>query len=259
MMRFTNEVAVVTAGSTGIGRSIALELADEGVNVVIGDVQEEPVGGERYGHGDERPTHREIEALGGDASFVRTDVGEPEQCKALIDHAIETFGRLDILVNNAGIHVEGGIESLKSEEWQDVIDVNLSGAFHCSKFATPHLKTHGGSIVNIASVHAIEGGSGPAYASSKAGLMNMTRDLATELGADDVTVNAVCPGFIKTPRQDYLTDDEIDRSREQTVLPRLGEPDDVARAVTFLASPDASWITGETLFVDGGWTAHRGV
>ncbi|RQG94232.1 SDR family NAD(P)-dependent oxidoreductase [Natrarchaeobius chitinivorans] len=259
MTRFENQVAVVTAGSTGIGRSIALALADEGADVVIGDIQEEPAGGERYGHESDRPTHREIEARGGNASFVGTDIGEPEQCNALIDHTLETFDRLDILVNNAGIHIEGGIESLDSEQWQDVIDVNLTGTFHCSKFATPHLKTHSGSIVNIASVHAIEGGSGPAYASSKAGMVNLTRDLATELGPHDVTVNAVCPGFIKTPRQDYLTDDEVDRSREQTVLPRLGEPDDVARAVTFLASPDASWITGETLFVDGGWTAHRGV
>lgn len=259
MTRFDNLVAVVTAGSTGIGRFIALELAEKGADVIIGDIQEEPVSGQRYDHANGRPTHREIEKREGNASFIRTDIGEVDDCEELIDSTIETYGRLDILVNNAGIHIKGGIESLKTEEWQDVIDVNLSGAFYCSKFAAPHLKEHSGSVINIASVHAIEGGSGPAYASSKAGMVNLTRDLATELGPHNVTVNAVCPGFIKTPRQDYLSDEEVNRSREQTVLPRLGEPDDVAKAVTFLASEDAAWVTGETLFVDGGWTAHRGV
>ncbi|RQH01426.1 SDR family NAD(P)-dependent oxidoreductase [Natrarchaeobius oligotrophus] len=252
-------VAIVTGASTGIGRAIALELADDDTRVVVGDVREQPKTGSRYGPESERPTHREIEARGGTASFVRADVGTVGGCRTLIERAVDSDGRLDVLVNNAGIHVEGGLEELEPERWRRVIDVNLSGSFYCSKFAAPFLRERAGSIVNVASVHAIEGGAGPAYASSKAGLANLTRDLAAELGTDDVRVNAVCPGFVKTPRQDYLSDEDVERSREQTVLSRLGEPEDVAKAVSFLASADASWITGETLFVDGGWTAHRGV
>jgi NAD(P)-dependent dehydrogenase (short-subunit alcohol dehydrogenase family) len=259
MPSFEDKTAVVTGGSTGIGRAIAYELAAHGANVVVGDIEKTPTQGERYGPDSSNPTHSMIIERGGNASFKEVDVSSATDCRALIEHAVDTHGHLSILVNNAGIHIPGDIEDLAVEDWEQVLGVNLSGTFYCSKFAAPYLSETAGSIVNISSVHAIEGGSGPAYAASKAALVNLTRDLATTLGPYDVTANTICPGFIKTPRQDYLTDDEIEASREQTVLPRLGTPEDVAAAALFLLSDRASWITGETLFVDGGWTAHRGV
>lgn len=259
MPSFEDKTAVVTGGSTGIGRAIALELATQGASVVIGDIEKTLAQGERYGPDSSDPTHSMIIERGGSASFEEVDVSRPADCQALIEHTIDTYGRLDVLVNNAGIHIPGDIENLTTEDWGRVLDVNLSGAFYCAKFALPYLSETAGSIVNISSVHAVEGGAGPAYAASKAALVNLTRDIATTLGPYDVTANAICPGFIKTSRQDYLTDDEIEASREQTVLPRLGSPKDVAAAALFLLSDRASWITGEALFVDGGWTAHRGV
>jgi NAD(P)-dependent dehydrogenase (short-subunit alcohol dehydrogenase family) len=259
MPSFEGKTAVVTGGSTGIGRAIAFELATHGASVAVGDIEKTPGQGERYGPESSDPTHVVINEQGGNASFAEVDVSNATDCQALIEHAIDMYGRLDILVNNAGIHIPADIEDLAVEDWEQVLGVNLSGAFYCSKFAVPHLSETAGSIVNISSVHAIEGGSGPPYAASKAALVNLTRDIATTLGPHDVTANTICPGFIKTPRQDYLSDDEIEASREQTVLPRLGTPKDVAAAALFLLSDNASWITGESLFVDGGWTAHRGV
>lgn len=253
------KVAVITGASTGIGRRIAVDMAANDARVVIGDIQKRPAEADRYGSEADRPTATLIQDRGGTASYKETDVADPSDCRSLIDHTLEEYGRIDVLVNNAGIHVPGSVEELSPADWADVLHVNLFGSFYCSKFAVPHLRETDGSIINISSVHAIEGGSGPAYASSKAGLTNMTRDLATSLGEYNITVNAICPGFVKTPRQDYLSDAEIEDSREQTLLPRLGTPEDVADAAVFLASDRASWITGESLFVDGGWTAHRGV
>lgn len=253
-----NQVAIVTGASTGIGREIALRLASDGMQVVNADLRPDPERGERYGPRTDTPTHVAIENRGGTASFERIDVADPDACRALVESTLDTYGHVDVLVNNAGIHVEGGLETLSVDDWQRVVDANLSGAFYCSKFSAEPLAKREGSIVNIASVHATEGGSGPAYAASKAGLVNLTRDLAVELGPQNVTVNAVCPGFVKTPRQDRLSDEDVDASRHQTVLPRLGEPEDVASAVAFLTSAEASWITGEALTVDGGWSTHRG-
>lgn len=256
-MRLEGKTAVVTGGSSGIGRGIALHLAEEGANVTVGDVQAKPKQGERYNTDVERPTHVTIRERGGRATFAETDVSDPEQCEALIEHVVGEFGGVDVLVNNAGIHVPGDVKEITIEDWQTVVGINLFGQFYCAKFAVPHLVESEGSIVNIGSVHAVDGGAGPPYTAAKGGVLNLTKDLATALGPDNVNVNAVCPGYIKTPMQDYLTEEDIQASREQTSLPRLGEPGDVARAVAFLASDDAEWITGDSLFVDGGWTAHR--
>jgi NAD(P)-dependent dehydrogenase (short-subunit alcohol dehydrogenase family) len=138
-----------------------------------------------------------------------------------------------------------------------MMGVDLDGTFFCCKFAIPYIREAEGHIINIASVNATEGGSGPAYAAANAGQVNMTRDLAVELGPDGVNVNCVSPGYIKTPMQDYQTEESIQISREQTLLPNLGEPREVATVVSFLASEDASYIHGADIYVDGGWAAHR--
>jgi NAD(P)-dependent dehydrogenase (short-subunit alcohol dehydrogenase family) len=175
----------------------------------------------------------------------------------MISETVEEFGRLDVLVNNAGIYVDKNSQLTSIEEWNELLAVDLGGTFFCSKYAIPHLIESEGDIVNIASVNASEGGLGPAYAAAKAGQVNLTRDLAVELGRDNVTVNSVSPGYIKTPIQDYQDEADIERARELLPLSRLGEPEDVAHMVAFLASDEASWVTGADVSVDGGWAARR--
>lgn len=256
-MRLDERVAIVTGGSSGIGRGIALRLADAGAHVVVGDIREDPKQGEYYDTDVEMPTHEVITQEGGQALFQETDVSDPDDCRALVERAVDAFGGLDVLVNNAGIYIPGDVKDVSLEDWRTVLEVNLFGQFYCAKFAYDHLTAREGSIVNVGSVHAIDGGAGPPYTAAKAGVMNLTQDLAVALGPANVTVNCVCPGYIETPLQDYLTESDIAEAREQTLLPRFGTPKDVGDAVVFLASDAAAWITGETLFVDGGWTAHR--
>lgn len=249
--------AIVTGGASGIGRGIARRLAADGYAVVIGDVRECPKQGRHHETDGTVPTYEAIRADGGRAHFQKTDVSDPEQCRALVKSAVEEFGSLDVLVNNAGIQRAEGVEEVTIDDWHHVLDVNLSGPFYCSKYALAHLRQTAGSIVNVASVNAVDGGSGAAYAASKAGLVNLTRDVAVSAGDDGVTANAVCPGYVKTPLQDYLSASDINASREQTLLGRLGEPRDIAAMISFLVSADADWITGETFFVDGGLMAHH--
>ncbi|MFB6135629.1 MAG: SDR family NAD(P)-dependent oxidoreductase [Halobacteriaceae archaeon] len=256
-MDLEDRSVVVTGASSGIGRGVARRFAEAGAAVTVGDVREAPKRGDRYDSDATTPTHELVREAGGEAQFVETDVADPDDCEALIDAAVEAFGGLDVLVNNAGIHVPGDVREVSLADWRTVVEVNLFGQFYCAKFAVPHLEESGGAVVNVASVNAVEGGAGPPYAASKAGIVNLTRDLATTLGPAGVNVNAVCPGYVETPLQDYLTDEEVAAAREQTVLPRFGTPEDVAEAALFLASDRAEWITGEALFVDGGWTAHR--
>ena len=163
---------------------------------------------------------------------------------------------MDILVNNAGIFVPGDIETLSVKTWDQIVGVNMRASFLTTRAAVPYLKqSQGGRIINIASVHAFHGGGGQAYASSKAGLVNLTRDVAIDLAPHGITANTICPGYIETPIQDYLTEEEISNVRDKTPLPRLGLPKDIGRACVFFASDDAEWITGTALPVDGGWLA----
>jgi NAD(P)-dependent dehydrogenase (short-subunit alcohol dehydrogenase family) len=204
------------------------------------------------------PTEQWVEEeTDGDAIFVSTDVSDSDQVQHLIEETVDTYGGIDTLVNNAGIFIEGDSQSTTVEEWETLLGVDLSGTFYCCKFAVPHLKESAGSIVNIASVNATEGGTGPAYAAAQAGRVNLTRDLAVELGEHDVTVNSVSPGYIKTPIQDYQDEESIRISSEHTLLPDLGEPEEVASVVAFLASEEASYVHGADILVDGGWAAHR--
>lgn len=255
-MRLKDRVAIVTGGSSGIGRGIGLELAREGAKVVVADIQEQPKIGKFHETEPQMPTAAVIAEEGGEALFVETDVADEQAMAVLVAQAAEHFGGIDIVVNNAGIAIPGNSQQLAVETWDRVIAVNLRSIFLATKFAVPHLQqSKAGRIVNISSVHAFGGGGGPAYAAAKAGVVNLTRDSAVELAGDNITVNAICPGYIETPIQDYLTEEVIEQCRRDTPLPRLGLPRDIGRAVVFFASDDAEWVTGTALPVDGGWLA----
>lgn len=253
----SKRVAIVTGGSTGIGRGIAKRLAEDGVNIVTASRSREPRQGEHYQTDLTTPTDELVrEKYGVDSLFVETDVSEEDAIKNLIAETIDEFGRLDHLINNAGIIIPGDSQETSVEDWETVVDVNLKGYFMTAKYAVPHLvDSPQGRIVNLSSVNAFFGGAGPSYAATKAGIVNLTRDLAVELAPNDVTVNAVLPGVIKTPMQDANDEETHRRQREKTPLSRLGEPADCANAVSFFCSEEAEWITGANLLVDGGYLA----
>ncbi|MSS71667.1 MAG: glucose 1-dehydrogenase [Candidatus Latescibacteria bacterium] len=258
-MLLKDRVAVITGGSSGIGRGICLEFAREGARVVVADVQEAPKRGKYHEQETATPTVTEVKKLGAKGLFVPVDISDEAGVRGLVERTVQHFGGLDILVNNAGIHIPGSSQELSVADWDRVVGLNLRGIFLATKFAVPHLKRSKiGRIINIASIHAFGGGGGPAYAPAKAGVVNLTRDTAVELGRDNITVNAICPGYIETAIQDYLTPEQIEACRSRTPLPRLGLPKDIGRASVFLASEDAGWITGVALTVDGGWRARVG-
>ena len=255
-MLLEDRVAIVTGGSSGIGRGICLEFAREGADVVVADIQEEPKRGIYHEQDTTTPTVEEVEKLGRKGLFVQTDVGDENSVREMIGKAMEIFGRLDIVVNNAGVYTPGDSQELSVADWERIVNVDLKSAFLTTKFALPHLKkSPAGRIIHIASVHAYGGGGGPAYPAAKAGLVNLTRDTAVEVASDRITVNAICPGYIETAIQDYLTEEQIESVRERTPLPRFGKPRDIGRACVFFASDDGEWITGTDLPVDGGWMA----
>lgn len=256
-MTADHRVAIVTGAASGIGRGIATRLAADGVGVVIADPQREPKQGEHYDTDVRTPTDELIEAeYDVPATFVETDVADEADVEAVVEETIETYGRLDILVNNAGILIPGTTQEVELAEWQRVVDVNLTGYFLTAKAAIPHIvDSPQGRIVNISSVNAHFGGAGPAYASTKAAIVNLTRDLAEEVAEAGVTVNAVLPGVIKTPMQDLNDEETMERQAANTPLPRLGTPEDIGNVVRFFASEDAEWITGAELLVDGGYLA----
>jgi 3-oxoacyl-[acyl-carrier protein] reductase len=227
---------LVTGGSRGIGRAIALELARAGASVTIG-----------YRSGRE-----EAEAVAGEAgaSAVQADVSDPEEAKRLVGEA----GDLDILVNNAGLTRDGLIARMPDADWHDVIQTNLGGVFHtCRAAARGMMKRRSGAIVNIASIVGLHGNPGQTnYSASKAGIIGFTKALARELGGRGVRANVVAPGYIDTRLTQAIADDMKDAMLAGTPLGRFGEPEDVAGAVRFLCSDEASFITGEVLLVDGG-------
>jgi 3-oxoacyl-[acyl-carrier protein] reductase len=241
--RFAGKVAVVTGGANGIGKATVLGLAQEGAKVVIVDLN--PAGEE---------VAQQIRADGGDAIFIQSDVSKSEPVQAMVKQAIDTYGQIDILINNAGITRDNLIMKMKDEDWDLVLKVNLSSAFHCSKAVVrPMMKKRAGRIVNLASVVGLAGQAGQTnYAASKGGIIAFTKSLARELGSRNITVNAVAPGFIKTQLTDVLPKEMVELTVANTPLGRLGEVEDVARAILFLASDDAAFITGQVLTVDGG-------
>ena len=244
-MNFSGKTAVVTGGSRGIGRAVCLELAKGGANVVL-----------CYA-GNESAAHATVpacEALGAKALAVRCNGAESGEVKSLLDAAVQAFGRIDILVNNAGITRDGLLMMMKDEDFDAVIDTNLKGTFLCMKAVSRlMMRQRYGRIVNLSSVVGLRGNAGQVnYAASKAGVIGMTKSLAKELASRGVTVNAVAPGFIETDMTAAMTDAAKTATLASSPMQKLGAPEDVARAVAFLASDEAAYITGQVLAVDGG-------
>jgi NAD(P)-dependent dehydrogenase (short-subunit alcohol dehydrogenase family) len=188
--RHIGRTVLVTGAASGIGRGIATRFGEEGANVVVADVRREPKQGEYYDTDIEQPTDKKItQETDGMGLYIETDVSDPDSVSNTVDEVVKEFGQLDVLINNAGIYVPGSSQEMSTEDWQQVIDVNLTGHFNCAKYAIPHLVESEGHIVNMGSVMASEGGAGPSYTSAKAAVVNLTRDLAVELGEASVNVH----------------------------------------------------------------------
>jgi 3-oxoacyl-[acyl-carrier protein] reductase len=244
--------AIVTGGATGIGRAISLELARHGVHIAFNYLD----GGDGKIEAEAEKTANELRAM---VPVVcrQCDVRDPEAVAAFVAEADQSLSGLHILVNNAGIARDRALWRMETDEWRDVIDINLTGAFNMIRAVAPILRAQQhGKIVNIASVHGLRSEFGLAnYAASKAGLIGLTRSAAVELGPSNINVNAVAPGYIRTTRlTDGVSPEVLDRARERTVLGRLGDPQDVANVVVFLCSERARHLTGAVIPVDGGHT-----
>lgn len=252
-MRLKDKVAIVTGAAKGIGWGIATVFAKEGAKVVVVDWDEEAG----------KKTAAEINGSGGDAIFVKCDVSKEDQVKATIQAALDNYSRIDVLVNNAGIGVYKPVTEATSEDWDRCLGVNLKGVFLFSKYAIPHMQKVGkGAIVNISSVHAYANVNGTSpYAASKGGVTSLTRAMAMDY-SPTIRVNAIAPGWVLTPLIQSIFDSYEDPAKQQRiveerqVMKRIGRPEDIGYAAAFLASDEASFITGTQLFVDGGLTAQ---
>lgn len=244
MPDLSNRVALITGGSRGIGRATALRFATAGARLVIADVADDA------GH----ETVALLTDQGAEARYVHTDVSDRAATDALAEAALDAFGQIDILVNNAGITRDATLKKMSSEDFSRVLDVNLKGVFNTTKSVLPAmLEAEYGRILNAASVVGLYGNFGQTnYVASKAGVIGMTRTWARELGRKGITVNAVAPGFIATEMVESVPEKVIDQLKERTPLGRLGQAADIANAYCFLASAEASFITGTVLSVDGG-------
>ncbi len=237
--------ALVTGASRGIGRSIAIQLAEEGYNVVV-----------NYAGNKEKADAvvEEIKAKGVESFAIQANVANGDEVKAMIKEVVSQFGSVDVLVNNAGITRDNLLMRMKEQEWDDVIDTNLKGVFNCIQKVTPQmLRQKGGSIINLSSVVGAVGNPGQAnYVATKAGVIGLTKSAAKELASRHITVNAVAPGFIVSDMTDTLSDELKAQMLEQIPLAEFGEDSDIAHTVAFLASEKAKYITGQTIHVNGG-------
>lgn len=241
----TDQVAVVTGASRGIGRAIALDLAKQGAKIIV-----------NFAGNEERAKEvvEEIQALGSEAVSVRADVSNTEEVANMMKIAIDTFGKIDILVNNAGITKDNLLMRMKEDEWDAVIRTNLKGVFVCTKAVTRQMvRQRYGRIINIASVVGVIGNPGQAnYVAAKAGVIGFTKTAAKELAARNITVNALAPGFIETDMTYVLAEETKQEMLKLIPLARFGQAKDIANAVSFLASEQSSYITGQTIQIDGG-------
>ena len=240
-----SKVALVTGSSRGLGRATALELAERGCTVAVHYARSEEQAQEVVG---------KIEVAGGRAMAFKADVADAEACQALVESVTKELGSLDVLINNAGITRDTLALRMKAEDWQQVLDTNLSAAFYLCKAALRGmLRAKWGRVVNISSVVGVMGNVGQAnYVAAKAGLIGLTKALAQEYASKGVTVNAVAPGFIASDMTEDLAADLKAKYLERIPVGRFGKPEEVAKAVAFLASEDAAYISGQTLVVDGG-------
>lgn len=239
------QVAVVTGSSRGIGKSIALELAKEGYKVVINYKQNKDSAEEVL---------EQIKTSGGNAIIVGADVSTSLGAQQLVNNTLESLGRIDVLVNNAGINKDQLLLRISDEEWDKVISTNLNSAFYCSRAAIKSMsKNRYGRIVNISSVVGLNGNAGQThYAAAKSGLLGFTYSIAREYGRRGITANVVAPGFIQSDMTAALSSDQADKIASSIAVGRLGTPEDVAHAVTFLASEKSSYISGQVICIDGG-------
>ena len=244
-MLLDGKCALVTGASRGIGRAVALKLASEGAKLALNFAGNEAAANE---------VRREIEATGGQAILVKADVADEAAVQDMVQKTADAFGRIDILVNNAGITRDGLLARMKEEDWDAVLSTNLKGVFLTTKAAAKlMMKQRAGRIVNMASVVGVTGNAGQAnYSAAKAGVIGFTKTVARELASRSVTVNAVAPGFIATDMTSALSDKAKEAALAGIPLGRMGTPEDVAAAVLFLVSDQASYITGQVLHVDGG-------
>jgi 3-oxoacyl-[acyl-carrier protein] reductase len=243
-MSVSGKIALVTGAAQGIGRNIALSLANDGADVAICDMNLDAA----------QITAAEIEAAGRKSLALKANVAASTDVTAMIDKVVEKFGKIDILVNNAGITRDGLIVRMKDEDWDLVLSVNLKGSFLCTKAALKYMsKQRSGTIINIASIVGAMGNAGQAnYVASKAGLIGLTKTTAREYASRGITANAVAPGFIDTAMTQALSENIRQELAKQIPMGKLGTPEDVANAVRFLASPWASYITGQVIHVNGG-------
>ncbi len=236
-------IAIVTGGAVGIGKAISERFVEDGATVVIADI-------------DDDQGAQTADELG--CEFERCDVAEYEQVESLVEETVDEHGRLDVIVNNAGVASETSVEEMSLDEWDTVVETNLDGVMHGTKVALPHLKESEGCVINLGSIYGLVGGQGAAsYSAAKGGVVNFTQQVAIDYADQGVRVNSICPGFVETPMtEDLLEDDRFYRFIEQkTPMDRHGHPEEIAPMAAFLASEDASFITGANIPVDGGWTA----
>lgn len=245
-MKFKNKAVVITGSSRGIGRATAIAFGQEGANVVVNYVKNKKAG---------EDTVTEIKKLGRDAIAIQADVANESDVKRMIEEAVKHFGSIDTLVNNAGIVFDIPILEKTVEQWERTLHVNLIGTFLCIKYAVPHMKGRvGASILNISSTNGIDSLSPESadYDTSKAGVISLTKNFSQSL-APHIRVNSIAPGWIDTEINKDLPKDFVKSETEKIALKRWGQPEEIAKAILFLCSEDASFITGSTLVVDGGY------
>jgi 3-oxoacyl-[acyl-carrier protein] reductase len=242
---FKDKVILITGSAQGIGRAIALRFAKAGAKIALNDIEAQKENLEKV--------KKEIEELGSEAKYYFADVSKYEEVERMVKEIEKDFGKLDVLVNNAGIIKDRTLAKMTFDEWKAVIDVNLTGTFNCTKAALPLIVANQGCIINISSIVGERGNFGQTnYAASKGGIIGFTKSLAKELGRFGVRVNAVSPGFIETKMVETVPENIKLAVKQLTALGRFGKPEEVANVVFFLATEEASFITGEIIHVDGG-------